>query len=224
MRRQHPTHKATASREKLLAAARTVFARHGYEGSTIRMICQEADASVGVINYHWGSKEKLWQAVCEDSVQQLAGLLAASADFSLPPHQFVPHITDAIFEALLQHQDLMRIVVWATLEAGVMDYDQVRGALNPLIAYGATYWKQQQEAGELAVEDLDLALMHMRAILLFTFVDAPGHQSAFGTDLSDPRHAARVKKALTHSVRALLGIQETNPSKTSTQRRSDYVA
>ncbi|MFL5598198.1 MAG: helix-turn-helix domain-containing protein, partial [Gemmatimonadaceae bacterium] len=36
-----------ASRAKLLAAARKLFARHGYEATTMQQIVREADTSIG---------------------------------------------------------------------------------------------------------------------------------------------------------------------------------
>jgi AcrR family transcriptional regulator len=50
-------------RERLLEAAGRVFAEKGYRAATVREICRAAGASVATINYHFGSKQKLYAEV-----------------------------------------------------------------------------------------------------------------------------------------------------------------
>jgi hypothetical protein len=51
-----------AKRAAILAAARAVFAEHGYEGSTIREIARRAGVTHGLVVLHFASKEKLFLA------------------------------------------------------------------------------------------------------------------------------------------------------------------
>jgi AcrR family transcriptional regulator len=54
------------TKQRLLEAAGEEFAERGFEGATVRQICQRADANVAAINYHFGDKEQLYtQAVIE---------------------------------------------------------------------------------------------------------------------------------------------------------------
>lgn len=52
-----------ATRERLLDTAEELFARHGYEGTSVRDLTQRAECNVAAINYHFGNKEKLYQEV-----------------------------------------------------------------------------------------------------------------------------------------------------------------
>lgn len=47
------------TRERLLDAAREVFAEHSFQGATVREICRRAEANVAAVNYHFGSKDGL---------------------------------------------------------------------------------------------------------------------------------------------------------------------
>jgi len=53
--------KSEAKREKLLAAAGEVFIEKGFRDATVAEICARAEANVSAVNYHFGSKETLYQ-------------------------------------------------------------------------------------------------------------------------------------------------------------------
>jgi len=52
-----------ATRDRLLKAAESLFLVHGYDGTSARMITAEARANLAAINYHFGGKEGLFQAM-----------------------------------------------------------------------------------------------------------------------------------------------------------------
>ena len=49
-----------ATREALLDAAEALFARFGFDGTSLRQITAQAKANLASVNYHFGSKEKLF--------------------------------------------------------------------------------------------------------------------------------------------------------------------
>lgn len=66
------------TREQILAAARTLFARHGFEGTTLRAVAREAGVDGALPSYHFGSKGDLFAAALELPVsprEALAGVL-----------------------------------------------------------------------------------------------------------------------------------------------------
>jgi AcrR family transcriptional regulator len=60
----------TGTKARLLRAGRKVFAKNGREKATIRDICTLAGANVASVNYHFGSKEKLYVAVLQDYIER----------------------------------------------------------------------------------------------------------------------------------------------------------
>ncbi|MBI3848624.1 MAG: CerR family C-terminal domain-containing protein [Planctomycetes bacterium] len=51
------------TRDRLLEAGGEVFAERGYRNATVREICARARANVAAVNYHFGDKERLYEAV-----------------------------------------------------------------------------------------------------------------------------------------------------------------
>jgi AcrR family transcriptional regulator len=67
-------------RERLLAVARDLFARNGYDAVSVRDITSRAKANLGAITYHFGSKEALFHTVLETIAGPLAEAVAQSAE------------------------------------------------------------------------------------------------------------------------------------------------
>src|SRR6266542_1206325 len=52
-----------ATKERILDAAEALFMEHGFEATTLRAITAAAGVNLAAVNYHFGSKEELFQAV-----------------------------------------------------------------------------------------------------------------------------------------------------------------
>jgi AcrR family transcriptional regulator len=60
-----------ATRAALIKAATAVFAETGYEGGSVRLITQRAEANQAAINYHFGGKDGLYREVLEAAADAL---------------------------------------------------------------------------------------------------------------------------------------------------------
>jgi len=65
-----------ARRGQILAAARRAFARHGYEGATVKVLEAETGLSRGAIFHHFRDKEALFLALAEDDATRTAEVVA----------------------------------------------------------------------------------------------------------------------------------------------------
>ena len=52
-----------ATQDRILDAAEALFMEHGYEATSLRSITTAADVNLAAVNYHFGSKEELFQSV-----------------------------------------------------------------------------------------------------------------------------------------------------------------
>jgi len=75
---------APATPEQVLAAALRAFARHGYEGVSIRTLSQDLGVSHNTIPQRFGSKERLWHAAVDWGFGNLVADLAPVAGENPP--------------------------------------------------------------------------------------------------------------------------------------------
>jgi AcrR family transcriptional regulator len=72
------------SKRRILDAARILFARTGYEGTSTRAIGAEAGLNIATIAYHVGSKRELYQQVLEEMDRQERTVLLGALPDALP--------------------------------------------------------------------------------------------------------------------------------------------
>jgi AcrR family transcriptional regulator len=78
------------TRTRILKAGLRLFALHGFHGTGIRTLAGEAGANVAAVNYHFGSKQGLLDAVVDDliaSVRSLADPLIEQMDLMITTTQ-----------------------------------------------------------------------------------------------------------------------------------------
>ncbi len=68
-----------ATREKLLATARRLFGRDGYEATSVEAVLREAGVARGSLYHHFDSKPALFDAVLDQVVAETAAEAAAAA-------------------------------------------------------------------------------------------------------------------------------------------------
>lgn len=65
----------TDKKEHIMNAAIELFAEKGFEGSSIRDLATRADVNVAMVNYYFGSKDKLFEAIVEYKASFMRGKL-----------------------------------------------------------------------------------------------------------------------------------------------------
>jgi AcrR family transcriptional regulator len=84
-RRQTQAERRAQTRARLLKAAGTVFARHGYERATLDEVARQAGVSKGAVYYNFASKEELFLALLEERLVARLGDVERAFDEAGPP-------------------------------------------------------------------------------------------------------------------------------------------
>lgn len=77
--------KDETSKQRILNAATKLFAAQGFEGTSIRQICKEADANICMISYFWGGKQELYNGIIEDLTEKQTEYAKTFIDFDIEP-------------------------------------------------------------------------------------------------------------------------------------------
>ena len=70
-----PENMITDKKEHIMNTAIELFAEKGFEGSSIRDLATRAGVNVAMVNYYFGSKDKLFEAIVEYKASFLRGKL-----------------------------------------------------------------------------------------------------------------------------------------------------
>ena len=141
---------AGGTREKILSAARTQFARHGYEGATIRGIASSARVDPKLVLHYFESKE---------------GVFEAAMDFPFDPAQALPRLLEPGLEGLGRRLALFFLEVWDS-PAGARAHALVRSVVASQTAASLMRdFASREILGRLA-EKLELDHPELRASLV----------------------------------------------------------
>jgi AcrR family transcriptional regulator len=95
-----------ATADALLQAARELFGRFDYDGTSVRAITNQAGVNLGAITYHFGSKRTLYEAVITAAIGPSRERLAAAAAQPGTALDRIEEIVRAFFEFLDENPDL----------------------------------------------------------------------------------------------------------------------
>jgi TetR/AcrR family transcriptional regulator, regulator of cefoperazone and chloramphenicol sensitivity len=85
------------TRDRLIAVARQLFAEQGFAGASVRAITRAAQANLGAITYHFGSKERLQLEVLDRMARGLADRVTAAAAAPSPAPARLGAVVHAFF-------------------------------------------------------------------------------------------------------------------------------
>jgi AcrR family transcriptional regulator len=185
-----------ATRAELLAAARRLFTQRGFDGTSVRAITREADANLGAVTYHFGSKRGLYAAVLEQGLRPIAERVRAAAGSSGTALERMLRVVEAYFEHFESHPDLPHLLlqeVAAGKKPPRVVLDIVRGLKETIAGL------QVEGMAEDSVRAGDPVLTALSVVSqpIYLALVAPLLRSVGPLDLSDP---ATRRRALEHTL------------------------
>ena len=96
------TREKEETRERILAAARELFAREGYHAVTMRRLAQAIDYTPTAIYFHFKDKATLFRELCESDFRSLAGSFQRAGQVADPVER-LRRIGEAYVDFALEH-------------------------------------------------------------------------------------------------------------------------
>ena len=194
-----------ATRDRLLFAARQLFAERGFASASVRAITHAAKANLGAVTYHFGSKDRLRDAVLDRLFGEMGDRLTAAARTPGPARERLARIVQSIFGFFAANPDAPRLLTHIVATSGgvpgnavfppeiVAHQRRVLQAITEVVREGVA-------AAELrAVDPLLVAFSIMSQSVWFAIVR---HQIAAmsGVPFDRPEMASTVERHITEVV------------------------
>ena len=101
----------TDKKTHIINHAIDLFAEKGFEGTSIRDLAARADVNVAMVNYYFGSKEKLFESMVEDRASYTRGLLDEIVkNTSYTEIEKIEYMIDAYINKLFTNRKFHRVL------------------------------------------------------------------------------------------------------------------
>lgn len=145
--RRTQAERTEATTAALVEAARELFARDGYDATSLDAVAARAKVTKGAVYHHFDGKRQLFEAVFTREVEQLATPLVEAYARKKDPWEAFKAGCRAFLDECLD-PDLQRIVLLDALAA--IGWEQVRRLESPLLDMMQLGIAQAAEAGRIA--------------------------------------------------------------------------
>jgi AcrR family transcriptional regulator len=169
-----------ANRARILGAAIAEFASRGFKGASMDAIAARTDTTRALINYYFGSKERLYLAVLERVYAEIRDAERGLALDHLPPVEAMRRIVDFTYDYYVGHEYFVRLVVAENQARGrhMKRFPSLRSLNRPIVdLLGGVIARGQSEG--VFRRDVEPVDVHMAIAALGMFNVT--NQYTFGT-------------------------------------------
>ena len=182
--RAHPGRDAQATRDRLLTAATQLFAARGFDGVSVSQIAQRAGVTKALINYHFGSKLKLYLTIMTSTFSEIVERVEQLAVSTRPAPDQLREFVALVGEMASRRPHFPAMMLREVLTGGahltpeIVPYlMRVLGAVRRIVEHGV-------RDGTLRPVDPIFTHLSLVGSLLFFFATAPFRERL--TSATDP--------------------------------------
>ena len=146
------------TRDRILDAALASFGTRGYEATSLDQLAASLGVTKQTILHHFGSKERLLDAVLDMSARELADTLEAALAKAGPGFERVDALVRAVFRLAARRPELLGLLREVS-RLGPPAADRLMGALDPLIERARQFLEAEMDAGNVRRQDARLLLL-----------------------------------------------------------------
>lgn len=136
------------TRDRLLDAAETEFARYGYAGAHLQSIAEKVGVQKTALYYYFASKAAFYSAVIVRMLEDFASGLMDVVVLEGSYRERMAALVDAFNDVLAAHPNYAPIIIRLFIDPASVDYDKAGPPLEQLIGRVLSFYSQGVEAGE----------------------------------------------------------------------------
>ena len=177
-----PVTAETSTEEKIKAAARTIFTKKGFLATTIRDIAAEADINLASVNYHFRSKEKLFEFIMDETIKKLFDKIEPVLnDENTTVSEKIELCVGYYIDQVLQNPDFPFFMVNEVM-GGSTKLPMITNMRSLANSHFAKQLKALQTDGNISFHPVNL-LWNITGMIMFPFLTRPQMlQSAYFND------------------------------------------
>jgi TetR/AcrR family transcriptional regulator len=199
------------TKERILAAAESLFAERGFDGAAVRDIAARSGLNGASLYNHFPSKQALYEAVLERGIQPLLEELVRAAQ---APGRG-PAAGGRIIEALMAHLErtplVPRLVEHEAVRGGEHLARLARHWIRPLFEQGLAALKASPDARRWSEDELPLLIAAYLHLVFGHFAMAPLLAEVLDEDPLAPESLARQTRFLRKLSQLLVGPPSPHP-------------
>jgi AcrR family transcriptional regulator len=186
-----------STQDKILKAAKAVFFQKGYDGTRTRDIAQEADVNLAMLNYHFKSKELLFELVMMDALKNFISIIKEvlnnpKTDFETKLEIIVNNYIDKF-----QEEPQLPFFVISQLHKSPETLAKITTNSNEVA--NSVFLKQYQQGireGKYTSLNFVHLLMNMGGLIIFPFLISPALQKISNLSTSQMNELMEERKIL----------------------------
>ncbi|MBI5867222.1 MAG: TetR/AcrR family transcriptional regulator [candidate division Zixibacteria bacterium] len=196
----------------LIVAARALFARNGYEGTSIKAITTRAKANLGAVTYHFGTKEQLYHAVLRSVGEPFMELLLAAAAQPGSPLDRIEAFVRAFFNHLCDHGEMPSLMMHElSLRRPVPS--PLRGIMGTVFQTMAGLIREGQKDGTIIGGEPRLLVVSVLALPAYVMWMRVPLGEVIGLDTHDHRMREQILDHIVISIRRSIEAQQVKRPK-----------
>ena len=98
-------------RDKIINAARNLFVKKGFKGTTVRDIAAESDTNVAMVNYYFRSKYNLFEHIFNENVEILMNRVFSVLDSDLPFFEMIEKWISIYYDTLYEYPEFPLFII-----------------------------------------------------------------------------------------------------------------
>ncbi|HYA34066.1 MAG TPA: TetR/AcrR family transcriptional regulator [Candidatus Binataceae bacterium] len=170
---------------EILTAARKVVGRHGFEGTTIDRVAEEAKVAKGTIYLYFSNKDDLLHAAIVEGLRTMIAEIKRPAEFPADPAERVPALIRRMFSVGEANLDFIKAFLldssFVRIEPADARGEEVRQLYVTLLDFTAEVISSAARAGVIKAVDPQFC-----AFMLNEMVTATFQRRLFGFTSSPP--------------------------------------
>ena len=195
-----------SSRERILDAAESLFAKRGYSGVGLREVAEVVGLGKSSLFHHFKNKPQLYAAVCGRILRRIEERLMETLDGAGTPAERLERWLDDLIDLLAANPSYARVLLRSLFEdddlAGEMPEEiETQRAIESIMGSASALLRDGMGSGAFRAANVPHLLLTLVGQTVFPFASGDFGREILGKDVFDPTEVERRKHELRDFVR-----------------------